>query len=307
MLYVVTGGAGFIGSHLVEALSFAGHELVIIDDLSSGRIENIASVSASPTVRFVQGTVLDLGLLLEEFQGADGVFHQAAFVSVPGSMRHPLQSHEVTLTGTLNVLLAARDTGVKKVVHASSAAVYGNLPGIPKREDMTVEPLSPYAVAKYAGEQYCRVVGLLYDLPTVSLRYFNVYGARQDPASDYAAVIPRFIANLREGKPPVIFGDGTQTRDFVYVKDVVRANILAMEGDAEGIYNIGSGRETSINELATILMGLLGFRGQPVHSGGRPGDVRHSVADISRARSLLGWEPAFNLEAGLSDTLLSME
>jgi len=307
MLYVVTGGAGFIGSHLVEALSLAGHELVVIDDLSSGRIENIASVSANPRVRFVQGTVLDLGLLLEEFQGADGVFHQAAFVSVPGSIRHPLQSHEVTLTGTLNVLLAARDTGVKKVVHASSAAVYGNLPGIPKREDMPVEPLSPYAVAKYAGEQYCRVLGLLYDLPTVSLRYFNVYGARQDPASDYAAVIPRFIANLRNGKPPVIFGDGTQTRDFVYVRDVVRANILAMERDAEGVYNIGSGKETSINQLATILMRLLRFRGQPVYAGGRPGDVMHSVADISRARSLLGWEPAFSLEEGLSDTLVSME
>ncbi|MDH7492091.1 MAG: SDR family oxidoreductase [Methanolinea sp.] len=307
MLYVVTGGAGFIGSHLVEALSLAGHELVVIDDLSSGRIENIASVSANPRVRFVQGTVLDLGLLLEEFQGADGVFHQAAFVSVPGSIRHPLQSHEVTLTGTLNVLLAARDTGVKKVVHASSAAVYGNLPGIPKREDMPVEPLSPYAVAKYAGEQYCRVLGLLYDLPTVSLRYFNVYGARQDPASDYAAVIPRFIANLRNGKPPVIFGDGTQTRDFVYVRDVVKANILAMERDAEGVYNIGSGKETSINELATILMRLLRFRGQPVYAGGRPGDVMHSVADISRARSLLGWEPAFSLEEGLSDTLVSME
>lgn len=307
MLYVVTGGAGFIGSHLVEALSLAGHELVVIDDLSSGRIENIASVSANPRVRFVQGTVLDLGLLLEEFQGADGVFHQAAFVSVPGSIRHPLQSHEVTLTGTLNVLLAARDTGIKKVVHASSAAVYGNLPGIPKREDMPVEPLSPYAVAKYAGEQYCRVLGLLYDLPTVSLRYFNVYGARQDPASDYAAVIPRFIANLRNGKPPVIFGDGTQTRDFVYVRDVVRANILAMERDAEGVYNIGSGKETSINELVTILMRLLRFRGQPVYAGGRPGDVMHSVADISRARSLLGWEPAFSLEEGLSDTLVSME
>ena len=307
MLYVVTGGAGFIGSHLVEALSLAGHELVVIDDLSSGRIENIASVSANPRVRFVQGTVLDLGLLLEEFQGADGVFHQAAFVSVPGSIRHPLQSHEVTLTGTLNVLLAARDTGVHKVVHASSAAVYGHLPGIPKREDMPVEPLSPYAVAKYAGEQYCRVLGLLYDLPTVSLRYFNVYGARQDPASDYAAVIPRFIANLRNGKPPVIFGDGTQTRDFVYVRDVVRANILAMERDAEGVYNIGSGKETSINELATILMRLLRFRGQPVYAGGRPGDVMHSVADISRARSLLGWEPAFSLEEGLSDTLVSME
>lgn len=307
MLYVVTGGAGFIGSHLVEALSLAGHELVIIDDLSSGRVENISRVSANPHVRFVQGTVLDLGLLLEEFQGADGVFHQAAFVSVPGSIRHPLHSHEVTLTGTLNVLLAARDSGVKKVVHASSAAVYGNLPGVPKKEDMPVEPLSPYAVAKYAGEQYCKVLGLLYNLSTVSLRYFNVYGARQDPASDYAAVIPRFIANLRAGKPPVIFGDGTQTRDFVYVKDVVRANILAMEGDAEGVYNIGSGSQTSINDLAAILMDLFGYVGKPVYTKGRPGEVMYSAADISRARSLLGWEPAWSLEAGLSDTLASME
>jgi len=307
MQYVVTGGAGFIGSYLVESLSLAGHELTVIDDLSTGRLENIGSVSANPRVRFVQGTVLDLALLLEEFRGMDGVFHQAAFVSVPGSIQHPLQNHEVTLTGTLNVLLAARDMGVKKVVHASSAAVYGNLPGIPKSEDMPVEPLSPYAVAKYAGEQYCRVLGLLYDLPTVSLRYFNVYGARQDPRSDYAAVIPRFIANLRAGKPPVIYGDGTQTRDFVYVRDVVRANILAMETGAEGVYNIGSGKETSVNELGAILMKLLGYRGEPVHTDGMPGEVRHSVADISRARSLLGWEPAFSLEAGLSDTLASLE
>jgi len=303
MLYVVTGGAGFIGSHLVEGLFSAGHELIVIDDLSTGRFENIGRIPADSGVRFVQGSILDLDLLKDEFLGADGVFHQAAYVSVPGSVSNPLQSHETTLTGTLNVLVAARDTGVKKVVHASSAAVYGNLPGVPKREDMPVDPLSPYAVAKYAGEQYCRVFGLLYGLRTVSLRYFNVYGARQDPRSDYAAVIPRFIANLRSGNPPVIYGDGTQTRDFVYVKDVVRANILAMETGADGVYNIGSGKATSVNELAKLLISLLGFPGRPVYTGGRPGEVKHSVADISRARASLAWAPSFSLEAGLSDTL----
>ncbi len=303
MLYVVTGGAGFIGSHLIEGLFSAGHELIVIDDLSTGRFENIGRIPADSGVRFVQGSILDLDLLKDEFLGADGVFHQAAYVSVPGSVSNPLKSHETTLTGTLNVLVAARDTGVKKVVHASSAAVYGNLPGVPKREDMPVDPLSPYAVAKYAGEQYCRVFGLLYGLRTVSLRYFNVYGARQDPRSDYAAVIPRFIANLRSGNPPVIYGDGTQTRDFVYVKDVVRANILAMETGADGVYNIGSGKATSVNELATLLISLLGFPGRPVYTGGRPGEVKHSVADISRARASLAWAPSFSLEAGLSDTL----
>ncbi|MCQ8894415.1 MAG: GDP-mannose 4,6-dehydratase [Methanolinea sp.] len=307
MRYVITGGAGFIGSHLAEALALAGHELTIIDDLSRGKMEHICPLLASPRVTFTQGSILDLELLLDVFRGADGVFHQAAFVSVPGSIQHPQVSHDITLTGTLNVLLAARDTGVRKVVHASSAAVYGNLPQNPKREDMPTDPLSPYAVAKHGGEEYCRVFSLLYGVSTISLRYFNVYGARQDPQSDYAAVIPRFISRLRRKRSPIIYGDGTQTRDFVYVRDVVSANIRAMECSAEGIFNIGSGRETSVNELAQILMGLFHYQGKPEFEAERPGEVKRSVADISRARSLLGWEPAYTLEKGLLDTLSSMD
>ncbi|OPX67927.1 MAG: UDP-galactose-4-epimerase [Methanoregulaceae archaeon PtaB.Bin056] len=307
MHFVVTGGAGFIGSHLCEALAHAGHHVVIIDDLSSGRMEHIAPLLPSPRVSFIQDTVQDFSSLLDYFHGADGVFHLAAMVSVPRSIAHPLASHEVSLTGTLNVLLAARDTGVKRVVHASSAAVYGNLPGLPKREDMPVDPLSPYAVAKYAGERYCRVFSLLYGLQAVSLRFFNVFGPRQDPCSDYAAVIPRFIARMRAGEAPLIYGDGGQTRDFIYVKDVVTAMIQAMESGACGVFNVASGTETSVNELASLLSGLIGCRLDPVHCPGRPGEVRRSVADISLARTELGFSPRFSLKEGLSDTLASME
>ncbi|OPX72445.1 MAG: UDP-galactose-4-epimerase [Methanoregulaceae archaeon PtaB.Bin152] len=307
MHYIVTGGAGFIGSHLCEALANGGHHVTIIDDLSSGRIEHISSLLPSPRVSLIQDTVQDFTSLLEYFQGADGVFHLAAMVSVPRSIAHPLASHEVTLTGTLNVLLAARDTGVKRVVHASSAAVYGNIPDLPKREDMPVDPLSPYAVAKYAGERYCRVFSLLYGLQAVSLRFFNVYGPRQDPRSDYAAVIPRFIARIRAGEAPLIYGDGGQTRDFVYVKDVVTAMIKAMDSEVCGVFNIASGSETSVNQLASMLMDLCGCRMDPVHCPERPGEVRRSVADISQAQAALGYSPRFTLREGLSDTLASME
>jgi UDP-glucose 4-epimerase len=303
MRYVVTGGAGFIGSHLSLALALAGHHVTIIDDLSSGRMAYISDLLPNPRVSFIQDTVQDFSSLLEYFQNADGVFHQAAMVSVPRSIDHPLSSHEVTLTGTLNVLLAARDTGVKKVVHASSAAVYGNLPGLPKKEDMAADPLSPYAVAKYAGERYCRIFSTLYGVQTASLRYFNVYGPRQDPRSDYAAVIPRFIDRLRNGKPPLIYGDGGQTRDFVYVKDVVRANIQVMESGSQGVFNIASGRETSVKDLAVLLMDLFGAKGEPLYCPDRPGEVRRSLADISLAGDAFGFRPEFTLEQGLSDTI----
>jgi len=306
MRYVVTGGAGFIGSHLCEALAHAGHHVTVIDDLSTGRMEYISTILSNPRVSFIQDTVQDFSSLLEYFTNIDGVFHQAAMVSVPKSIDHPLSSHEVTLTGTLNVLLAARDSGVKKVVHASSAAVYGNLPGLPKNENMPVDPLSPYAVAKCAGEHYCRIFSALYGLQTASLRYFNVYGPRQDPRSDYAAVIPRFIARLRAGEAPMIFGDGEQTRDFVYVKDVVRANIQVMESESQGVFNIASGAETSVNELAAILMDLIRCRRDPIHCPERPGEVKRSVADISLARDGFGFGPEFTIKSGLSDTLSLM-
>ncbi|MFA5003237.1 MAG: NAD-dependent epimerase/dehydratase family protein, partial [Methanolinea sp.] len=256
MHYVVSGGAGFIGSHLSEALASSGHDVTIIDDLSTGKEEYLSSILTNPHVTCIRDTVQDVISLARHCEGADGIFHLAAMVSVPGSIEYPLRSHEATLTGTLNVLLAARDCGIRKVVHASSAAVYGNLPGLPKREDMPVDPLSPYAVAKYAGEQYCRVFSALYGVETASLRYFNVFGPRQDPRSDYAAVIPRFIARIRAGESPLIFGNGMQTRDFVYVKDVAKANIQVMEAKSQGVFNIASGRETSVNDLAAILLDL---------------------------------------------------
>jgi UDP-glucose 4-epimerase len=300
MNYVVTGGAGFIGSHLSEALHKQGNELTIIDDLSSGRMEHLTPLLGEKNVAFIRGSITDLSLLKEHFQGADGVFHQAAFVSVPRSIEDPLLNHGVNITGTLNVLLAARDAGVKKLVFASSAAVYGNLPELPKREDMPVDPQSPYALAKLTGEYYCRLFSDLYGLRTVALRYFNVYGPRQDPLSDYAAVIPRFIHRLKNGEAPVINGDGEQTRDFVFVNDVVQANMKAMQSDATGIFNIASGNQTSVNELAELLSRLFQFQGKPCHAPGRSGEVKYSVADISRSSRSFGFEPTYSLERGLA-------
>lgn len=307
MHYVVSGGAGFIGSHLSEALVSSGHDVTIIDDLSTGKEKYISSLLTNPHVTFIRDTIQDLTSLTRHCEGADGIFHQAAMVSVPGSIEYPLRSHEATLTGTLNVLLAARDCGVRKVVHASSAAVYGNLPGLPKCEDMPVEPLSPYAVAKHAGEQYCRVFSALYGVETASLRYFNVFGPRQDPQSDYAAVIPRFIARIRAGEAPTIYGDGLQTRDFVYVKDVAQANIQVMEAESQGVFNIASGRETSVNDLAALLLDLFNVRFEPVHCPKRPGEVTRSVADISLAREAFGYHPRFSLREGLSETISHMQ
>jgi UDP-glucose 4-epimerase len=299
MRYVVTGGAGFIGSHLSGVLADRGHEVLIVDDLSTGHEENIQAILDGSRVTFTRDTVMDYEDLTTYFEGADGVFHLAAMVSVPRSIEHPMSSHDITLTGTLNVLLAARDTGVKKVVCASSAAVYGNLPGLPKKEEMPVDPLSPYAVAKLAGEHYARVFSLNYGLSTVSLRYFNVYGSRQDPRSQYAAAVTRFIYQIANGSLPVIYGDGEQTRDFVYVKDAVQANILAMESQAEGVFNIGSGKETSVNTLAATLLELFGVRGEPIHEPERPGEVKRSVADITKAKEAFGYRPEYGLKEGL--------
>ena len=301
---VVTGGAGFIGFHLAEELSKRGYEVIILDDLSTGRTENITHLINSITQRteFVQGSITDIPLLQELFQGIDYIFHQAAIPSVPRSVANPVVSHEANITGTLNVLLAARDNGMKKVIYASSSSVYGDTPTLPKREDMPPNPQSPYAVTKLAGEYYCQVFHQVYGLPTVCLRYFNVYGPRQDPSSQYAAVIPKFIQRVLDDKPPMIFGDGEQTRDFTFIGDVVEANILASESDATGIFNIGRGERVSINQLAKLVIGLAGNSVKPIHEEPRPGDVRHSLADISRAREF-GYNPKYNLEQGLKETI----
>ena len=300
---IVTGGAGFIGSHLAEALAKRDYHVVIVDDLSTGKRENIAGISNEDNVEFSQGSITDLPLLQGLLNGVDYVFHQTAIPSVPKSVENPLASHEANITGTLNVLLAARDNRVKKVIYASSSSVYGDTPTLPKNEDMLPNPQSPYAVTKLVGEYYCQVFQEIYGLATVCLRYFNVYGPRQDPNSQYAAVIPRFIWRASEGNPPIIFGDGEQTRDFTFVRDVVQANILAVETDVSGILNLGAGENISINELARLVIDITGKGMEPIHQEPRPGDIRHSLADVSKAREI-GYNARYSLQAeGLREAI----
>ncbi|MFO7772828.1 MAG: SDR family oxidoreductase [Dehalococcoidia bacterium] len=314
---VVTGGAGFIGSHLAEELLRRGYNVAVLDDLSTGKPENIAHLlnptnSTNPTnsinspVEFIDGSITDLPLLKKHFRDVDYVFHQAAIPSVPRSIADPRASHEANITGTLNVLLAARDSGVKKVIYASSCAVYGDTPTLPVTEDMLPAPQSPYAVTKLAGEYYCQVFHRVYGLPTVCLRYFNVYGPGQDPHSQYAAVIPLFIREALDNRPPIIYDDGEQTRDFIFIKDVVDANILAAESDAAGVCNIGRGQRVSINRLAGLVIRLVGSSVEPEHREARPGDVRHSLADISRAGQF-GYSPKYSLKKGLGETIQAIQ
>ena len=302
---VVTGGAGFIGSHLVEELASRDFYVVIVDDLSTGKMANVERLLDDGHVEFAQESILNLPELRTLFRGADYVFHQAALASVPLSIDEPKLANEVNLTGTLNVLLAARENGARKVVFASSAAVYGDTPVLPNTEDSTPNPMTPYAVTKLAAEHYCRVFTEVYEVPTVCLRYFNVYGPGQDANSWYSAAISKFIQLVSEGKAPVIFGDGEQARDFVYVGDIVRANIMAAESGATGVYNIGTGKSVSVNELAEKVVSAMGRQMKPVHAAPRAGDIRLSVADISRARAF-DYLPRTSLEDGLSETVRSL-
>ncbi|MEA1944139.1 MAG: SDR family oxidoreductase [Euryarchaeota archaeon] len=298
MKIVITGGAGFIGSNLVDELS-KKHEVVIIDDLSTGRAENVEDIG----VELVRGSITDPDLLKETFRGVDYVFHQAALPSVQRSIDDPVRANEVNVCGTLNVLVAARDAGIAKVMYASSSSVYGDTPTLPKREDMKPDPKSPYAVTKLTGEYYCRVFNEIYGLKTVALRYFNVYGPRQDPSSDYAAVIPKFANRVLAGKPPIIYGDGEQTRDFTFVRDVVQANLLAMESDAIGVFNVATGQRISVNDLADMVMEIIGKRMDCVHDEPRAGDVRDSLGDISKARAGFGYVPRYGMKEGLAETI----
>jgi len=299
---VVTGGAGFIGSHLTEELARRGYYVIILDDFSTGKIENIEPLLKKKSVELIQGSITDLPLLRRFFPGVDYVFHQAAIPSVSRSIENPEVTHEVNATGTLNVLLVAKDNGVRKVIYASSSSVYGDTPTLPKSEDMLPNPQSPYAVTKLAGEYYCHVFQEVYGLPSMCLRYFNVYGPRQDPLSEYAAVIPKFIKTVSEKSPPIIFGDGEQTRDFTFIKDAVEANILAAESNATGIFNIGRGESITINQLARLTIKLMGDNVEPIHAEPRPGDIRYSLADISRAKTF-GYNPKYSLEEGLMETI----
>jgi len=303
---VVTGGAGFIGSHIADGLVARGYQVNIIDDLSTGNKENIASLLNQNHVEFTECSIADLSVLTKLFRGADYVFHLAAIPSVPRSIENPQASHEANITGTLKVLLAARDTAVKKVVYASSCAVYGDTCTLPIKEDTLSNPQSPYAVTKLAGEYYCQVFHQVYGLPTVCLRYFNVYGPKQEPNSEYSAVIPRFIQRVLDDKPPLILGDGEQTRDFTFITDVVEANILVAESQATGIFNIGSGQRISITRLAELIIRLAGNNVKPIHEEPRPGDIKHSLADISKAGSF-GYKPKYSLERGLAKIIGSFQ
>ncbi|MFC2010270.1 SDR family oxidoreductase [Chloroflexota bacterium] len=299
---IVTGGAGFIGSYLSEMLVEQGCQVTIIDDLSTGKIDNTNALLRNRGVEFVQGSITDFNTLQKVVKGAEYIFHLAAIPSVPRSIENPQATNNVNVNGTLNVLLAAREQNIRKVVYSSSSSVYGDTKVLLKKEDMAPQPLSPYAVSKLTGEYYCRVFHRVYQLPTVCLRYFNVYGPRQDPASQYAAAIPRFITQVLSGKPVTIYGDGEQTRDFTFVKDAVEANILAAESDASGVYNIGSGENITINHLAKLIAELSGKKMKWVFQDTRAGDVRHSLADISAAKAF-GYKPKYNLKDGLIETI----
>jgi UDP-glucose 4-epimerase len=300
---IVTGGAGFIGSHIIEGLLKRDYKVVIIDNLSTGRQSNIDQIIKNKNVKFVRGSIVSLPFLQKQFAGAEYVFHQAAIPSVPRSIKNPRASHAANITGTLNVLIAARDNDVKKVVFASSSSVYGNTATLPKVEDMNPNPQSPYAVTKLTGEYYCKVFQDIYGLNSVCLRYFNVYGPRQDPDSPYAAVIPLFVTNVLAGKAPVIFGDGEQSRDFTFVKDVAEANILAAESNATGVCNIGGAKRVTINYLVELVIKLVGNRAvKPIYKDFRAGDVMHSLADITRAKAF-GYRPRYTLEEGLKEVV----
>ncbi len=299
-LIVITGGAGFIGSNLAHTLC-KENDIIMIDNLLTGNYENISDIAGC--IRFVRDDVNNLDTLMKEFESADYVFHQAALPSVQRSVEDPITSNRNNIDGTLNVLVAARDCGVRKVVFASSSSVYGDTPTLPKREEMKPNPKSPYAITKLAGEYYCRVFSEAYGLKTASLRYFNVFGPRQDPNSQYAAVIPLFITRIFKKEPPIIFGDGTQTRDFTFVKDVVQANVLAAESQAEGVFNIACGRQITLNDLADQIMKAVGIKMEKVYENPRTGDIKDSLADISSAREKLGYEPKFDLNSGLGETI----
>jgi len=268
MKVVVTGGAGFIGSNLAEEL-LKKHEVTVIDNLSTGRIENLDQIMDK--INFIEGSITDLDLLKVAFSGADTVFHEAAILSVQRSVDNPIASNEANVEGTLKVLVAARDCSVRKLVYASSSSAYGDTPTLPKKEDIKPNPRSPYAVSKLAGEYYCRLFSDVYDLKTACLRYFNIYGPRQNPQSQYAAVIPRFITRVLDHEPPVIYGDGEQTRDFTFVKDVMKANILAMQSEAEDVFNIACGQRVSLNELAGKIMDITGIKLDPIYDKTRQG------------------------------------
>ena len=302
---LVTGGAGFIGSHLTEALLQEGHRVRVLDDFSTGKRKNLIFDKKYPSLEIIEGDIRNLAICQKALKDAEVVFHQAALPSVERSVEDPLGSNAVNAGGTLNILFSAREERVKRVIYASSSSIYGDTPTLPKHEEMPSNPLSPYALQKYIGEQYCRLFYQLYGLETVSLRYFNIFGPKQDPASIYSAVIPKFIDALLKGHPPLIFGDGEQSRDFTYIDNVVRANLLAMSAEhlhGEAI-NIACGKRVSLNQLLNILKEIVGSKVSPVYEEPRKGDVKHSLADINKGKKILNYDPQVGIEMGLKKTV----
>jgi len=297
--YLVTGGAGFIGSHIVDQLVELGESVRVLDDFTTGKIENIEH--NLDKIHLIRGSVADIDTVRPAVEGADFVLHHAALVSVPRSIDDPVACNEANITGTLNILMAARDARVKRVVYASSASIYGDSPALPKVEYMPTNPLSPYALTKLAGEYYCRMFTKLYGLETVSLRYFNVFGPRQDPTSMYAACIPRFLSLMADDKQPVIYGDGLQSRDFTFVSNAVSANLLACHQPGIGgeVFNIACGQSHTLLDIVDLLNRTLGKSANPTFEPARPADVKHSLADIQKAGSLLGFSPEVGLGEGL--------
>lgn len=299
---VITGAAGFIGSNIAHRLA-EENEIIAIDNLSTGNKRNIIDIEGD--LDFIEASILNLEMLKNAFSGAEFVLHLGALPSVPRSVKDPVATNEVNITGTLNVLIAARDEGVKRVVFSSSSSVYGDTPTLPKQESMKPNPLSPYAISKITGEYYCKNFYNLYGLETVALRYFNVFGPRQNPESQYAAVIPKFIKSLSSNLQPTVYGDGEQTRDFTYVENVIQANVKACTSNkAPGnVYNIGCGKRYSINKLIALLNELLDKDIEPAYLEPREGDIRDSLADISSAEKDLDYKPNFDFKAGLKETV----
>lgn len=303
MRYVVTGGAGFIGSNTVDELVRRGDSVVVLDDLSSGKEENLTEIRSK--ISFIKGSITDLETVRKAMHEADYVLHLAARASVPRSVKDPLETNKINVEGTLNVLVAARDAKVKRVVFAASSSAYGETPTLPKVESMRPEPISPYGVSKYVGELYAQTFGRVYGLENVCLRYFNIFGPRQDPTSLYSGVLAKFCSAFLEGTPPVVFGDGEQSRDFTYVDNAVTANLLACETpNVSGkVFNIGAGGRVTLNETIAHLAKLTGAKLETKYEPAREGDIRDSQADITQARELLKYEPAVTFEEGLSRTL----
>jgi UDP-N-acetylglucosamine 4-epimerase len=308
MRILVTGGAGFIGSNIVESLLADQNieHVRVLDNLATSSTENIAEFYTSPKFEFIQADIRDYSACLHACDGIDLITHQAALGSVPRSIDDPLTTNEVNITGTLNVFTAAREKKIKRIVYAASSSTYGDHPALPKVENQIGKPLSPYAVTKYVNELYADVFGPLYGIEFIGLRYFNVFGPKQNPKGPYAAVIPLFVESLLDGQPPVINGDGTTSRDFTYVANVVHANLLSLftknQKAVNQVYNIGYGEQTSLLQLVQDLKKITGVSVEPIHAPERSGDVKHSLADISKAKTLLGYNPAISVEEGLRQT-----